>query len=223
MRHSVYTDSDRSKSLDDRFLEIGSREHKGWEEFFFRPMRDLQNSLVAGVVPPASAGLVTPPAKGAAAPRVLNQMEVGSWDPGLRASLDPWEKSRNGLIYVNLCPHRNKLGCRALHYDGLCKEGSACQFSHICPMVSCGGQEHSFKMTHRGISWTGQPLTSEESGPYSSQGKGSKGSKGKGQGKGGKGGKGGKAPPLALPQANALALANTPWPYPSANLKKEKK
>ena len=76
-------------------------------------------------------------------------------------------------------------------------------------------------MTHRGISWTGQPLTSEESGPYS-PGKGSqgKGSKGKSQGKGGKGG---KAPQLALPQANALALANTPWPYPSANLKKEKR
>ena len=72
MRHSIYNDSDRTKSLDDRFLEIGSREHKGWEEFFFRPMRDLQNSLAAGLVPPSSAGLVTPPAKGAAAPRVMN-------------------------------------------------------------------------------------------------------------------------------------------------------
>jgi len=221
MRHSVYTDSDRTKSLDDRFLEIGSREHKGWEEFFFRPMRDQQNGFAAGLVPPPPAWAVSSaPAKAVSAPRVWNQMEVGSWDTGLRASLDPWEKSRNGLIYINLCPHRNKLGCRDLHYEGVCKQGSACQFSHICPMVSCGGQEHSFKMTHRGISWTGQPLTSEESGPYSSQGKGSKGSKGKGQGKGAKGG---KAPQLALPQANALALANTPWPYPSANLKKEKR
>ena len=57
MRHSVYTDSDRAKSLDDRFLAIGSREHKGWEEFFFSPLRDLQN----GLVPPASAGVPQAP------------------------------------------------------------------------------------------------------------------------------------------------------------------
>ena len=38
-----------------------------------------------------------------------------------------------------------------------------------------------------------------------------------------KGAKGGKAPPLALPPAQALALANTPWPHPSPALKKEKR
>ena len=60
-----------------------------------------------------------------------------------------------------LTPVRGGRGCRSFHNSGVCDneaKGLTCAFTHACPMYSCRGHEHAFRLTHPGLSWQGFPV-----------------------------------------------------------------
>jgi hypothetical protein len=119
------------------------------------------------------------------------------------------------LVNKSMLPHRGKGGCPGFHYNGVCSHPGMCQKSHVCPLLSCGGKEHPFKLTHPNLSWSGHPVGQVQA-PYQNQqnssdqnsGKKSKGAKGSPSGKGQDSAGRGKGPGSHVVQA--------PWPVAPA-------
>ena len=108
--------------------------------------------------------------------RQAGEDDSDSWTPGRRRGVSPAKgagKSAGGkggkggekggaqslLMDSALSPFKGGSGCMDFHVRGECKAGASCKKTHSCPMKSCKGAEHCFKLTHPGLSWSGVPKT----------------------------------------------------------------
>ena len=178
--------------MDTLFLRLGNKNDPLYEEHFFSIQREAVASRTESVAADlANTAAMIASQGGQRNPRPVSAPPGGS-GTGLGNTLGP--VTPNGLMYESLLPHRGKGGCPGYFYQGLCALGPSCPKSHCCPLVSCQGAPHSFKLTHPDLSTNGNKLETPYSGnKLDSQFQG-KGPKGQNKGPPKVGGKGGKTP-----------------------------
>ena len=127
-----------------RFKEFGSSIHPFWELNFLSKSRIASTRRTEMRVQSALANrTAAPPGNPSAGTKPLQDSTVPS------------------LVNKAHCPHKGN-GCVNFHVLNTCSLGKSCPFSHICPLLSCGGKAHSFSGTHRDpdktpyLSWSGQ-------------------------------------------------------------------